>query len=482
MSATAGWVGVTGLGQIWRFGISVASTVILARLLVPADFGLLATVAPIIGFVDLLRDAGFSQALVQREEVTLEQSHGLFWMTMALTALLGLLLVLASPSISAFFHEPRLKAILWVSALSMQLSSFSSQPWAFLNRHLRFNTIAVIDAIQGTVGLLVSAVCAMLTHSYWAIVVGGLSTTVSGSILAVWFSRWTPGRPRFDADVIQMARFGAGVSFSNVFNFLSRNSDNLLIARADGPVPLGLYDRGYKLMLLPLTQMTWPVSRVLVPVLSRLQRSPEEYRSLYMMTITVMMTAAQPGLIAATVLATPLIATLLGDRWSGVAPIFVWLGAAGVEQVVTSSAGWLYLSQGRARDYATSGLVGSASTIGSFLIGLPWGPVGVAAAYAISDYLVRLPFAWWFVGRRGPVTHRDLAACLTPHVVAGVLSAASLFAIRYSTQNAGNLAYLVPVIAATYIIYVAVLLVFPAKRRVAGAIYTKMKLRVLRKA
>ena len=476
---TAFWVVVTGAGQAWRFILSVASAVVLARLLLPRDFGLIATVAPIVGFIDLLRDAGFSQALVQRENVTEEQGHALFWMVMLISAVLGVLLVVCSPLIAAAFHEPRLVGLLAASAFSMQIASFSSQPWAWLNRNLRFRAIASIDAAQGTVGLAVSVVLAGLTHSYWSIVIGGICTTLTSAILAVWISGWRPGRPTFDKTVIQMARFGAGVSFSNITNFLSRNSDNLLIARFSGQVPLGYYDRAYKLMLLPLNQVSFPISRVLVPVLSRQQAFPTEYRRTFLTTISYIMAATQPGLIAATVLAAPFISTLLGPKWAGSIPIFAWLGAAAVQQTVTTSTGWLLLSQGRGRDYAISGLFGSVTAISAFLLGLRWGPVGVAAAYTIVDFGLRMPFAWWFTTRHGPVTLKVVFATLGPHLGAVLVSTAVVLVFKIAFHVDG-LSGLMAGIVLSYLTYLAALMPFDSKRQLVKTTLVQIRRRVRR--
>ena len=251
-------------------------------------------------------------------------------------------------------------------------------------------------------------------------------------------------------------------------NFLSRNADNLLIANRFGPTPLGYYDRAYKLMLLPLNQITWPVSRVLVPVLSRLQDRPKQYSETYLTTITLIMAVTQPGLIAVTVLCRPFILLLLGEKWVPAIPIFQWLSAAAIHQVVTSSHGWLYLSQGRARDYAASGAFASVTTVSAFLIGLHWGPVGVAAAYAISDYLVRVPFAWLYVGRKGPVRTGVLLKTLWPHLLGAVASIVALLAFQRMTQPKGVFPLTLGLLIA-YACYLPLLLTSAGKRRLTSS-------------
>ena len=457
------WVAATGVSQAWKFMLTVASTIVLGRLLSPQDFGLVATIGPIVGFIDLIKDLGFSQALIQRDKVSTEQAHALFWTSAVLTAAAGLLLVALSPLVAGFFHEPRLAPLLLTAALSMQFSAMGAQAWAFLNRRLQFYDIAAIDVIQSTVSLCVSAAIAFVTHSYWALVLGGLAATFVSASLAILRSGWRPGRPRFDAGVAQMLKFGAGVSISNIMNYLSRNSDNLLIAKGYGSTQLGLYDRAYKLMLFPISQISWPLSRVLTPVLSRAKGTPGHYRELYLSTLTLLMLATQPALIVATVYAHATVVALLGAKWSLSAPIFAWLGAAAIGQVASTTIGWLYLSQGRSRHYAISGLVTSTSTIISFVAGLPWGPVGVATAYAVSDYLFRLPFAIWYVGRVGPVSSRNILRSAWAHGLACSVVLAAAFGLRHVVDSPGLLE-LVCIVAAAYPLYALVLCLDATKR------------------
>ena len=466
---TARWVGITGAAQVWKFAISLTSTVILGRLLVPADFGLVATIGPLVAFADLLRDLGFTQAVVQRREISMGEVNALFWLSVLITIVLATLLSLASPAVAALFHEPRLTSLLIVAAWTLVLGSFSALPLAWLNRQLRFSVIAGIEMVASAMSLTAAATCAWLTHSYWALMIASVGYTLSAAVLSQWASGWRPGRPAFGPSVMEMAKFGAGVSTANIFNFLARNADNLLIAMADGPALLGLYDRAYKLMLLPLTQVTWPVSRVLAPVLTRQRDDPARYRATYFNAVGYMMLATQPGLIVAVLYAEPVIKILLGPRWDGVAPIFAWLGFAAIQQLASSSFGWLFLSQGRARDLALSSLVGSAIAVTSFLVGLPHGPLGVAAAYAAADWSLRLPFALWLVGHRGPIGVKALLeTAVLPHAAASTAAALTAWGAG-AVVRTHALPFFVLAVPLSYAAYLGVLSIWPSKRRLVGS-------------
>jgi PST family polysaccharide transporter len=276
-------------------------------------------------------------------------------------------------------------------------------------------------------------------------------------------SGFRPGKPQFDGETREMIGFGSGISGFNLANYLSRNADKLLIGKLFGDNALGFYDRAYRLLLFPLSQIHAPIGRVMIPMLSRSLSDPARYKRAYMECVSILLLATQPAILFATVYSEDVFRILLGDRWLGSAPIFAWLGIAGLQQVMTSTVGWLYISQGRGGGFFWIGLFGAVTTVAAFVAGLPWGPVGVAAAYTISDYLIRLPVIWAAAGRVGPVETRDLYSMALPHALSTAVAALALLALKPAIGRAdiltcGLLACL------SFIVYLAVLMLFPEKR------------------
>jgi PST family polysaccharide transporter len=455
-------IGVTAIGQAFRFVLTLVSAATLARLLLPSDFGLLAAVAPVIAFAELVRDLGFAQAIVQRKDVTDQQLTALFCLMLLITLLLCGILIGISGVVAEFYGDVRIGPILSASTVGILFGAIGSQGLAILNRNLRFSTIVIIDVVQAFTNFFVAAVTAVLTGSYWALIAGSIAMSAVGALLSLLLSRWRPAKPRFDSAVLHMVKFGANVSFSNVLNYVSRNADNVLIGHTYGAGPLGLYDRAYKLMLLPMWQITYPISRVLVPILSRIE-NPKDYRKHYFRAVTLLAMGTQPILIALVCRPHAAVGLLLGSHWAMAAPIFGWLGAVAIHQVITSTHGWLYLSQGRAGDYAKIAAFGAFTSVISFAVGLHWGALGVAIAYTLSDYLVRFPFAWLFAGRRGPVTTDALINLIAPHVAACLAAAVGVLLIsRILPLN--NFIILTVSAVVSYTIYIAVLCIFPSKR------------------
>jgi polysaccharide transporter, PST family len=454
---------ITGTAQAWRLVTGFLLTVVTTRLLAPSDFGILAMAATATALIALLKDLGISQAIIQRDTISHGQINSLFWVSIAASISFALLLGASAPLIARFYAEPKVELLTIAFAALVLIGGPQAVPAAILNRNSRFNELAIIDVASATTALAIGVTGALLWQSYWALYVSAAAATIVSGV-GIWVSsRYRPGVPRFDANTAQMLRFGSHISGFNLVNYLSRNCDNILIGRFQGIDQLGLYDRAYRLLLFPITQLHGPMGQVLVPLLSRLQADPNRYRNTYAEAVSLIMIAAQPGILFAIICAPQLFELLFGDRWIAAAPIFQWLGIAALHQVMTSTTGWLFLSQGRGSDFFKLGAYGAVVTIASFVIGLPWGPVGVAASYTAANYVVLLPLVWVSTGRRGPVSCRDLVRLAIPHAAATFVAAAILEIVQYNLQSIG-VGRMMALIALAYLVYACVILLFAAKR------------------
>ena len=458
---------VTGAAQGLKLLISFASVVILARLLSPEDFGLLAATAPVVAFVGLLQSLGLQQAIVQRAELhgaLLDQS---FWLSL-LSGLLAAVVVLASaPAVAAFYGDPRMVGILRWTSLALLFGVLGTVPSGLLARDLRFGVLAFADVASAAIGLVVAAALAWRGWGYWSLVAAPIAT--AATVLAImWNSaRWWPRRFKgpLDHDLIV---FGANLTGFNFVNFLSRNADNVLIGRFVGLDALGLYDRAYKLLLFPLQNVAWPLSRVMVPILSRVQAEPGRLRAIFVRVMWLLGAMMMPGIAAVTMTAAEVVDVLFGPRWAGVAPIFAWLGAAGFAQVILSNIGWVFMARGRTGLMFKLGLFGSAVTVAAFVVGLRGGAVGVAAAYAISGYLIRVPVQLAVVHRMGPVRWSDLAAILGTLGAAAVASALVVTALRPEFASLPSIVIVTVSVAVNYAAAALALLSVPASRAALG--------------
>jgi PST family polysaccharide transporter len=222
-----------------------------------------------------------------------------------------------------------------------------------------------------------------------------------------------------------MMRTGGHVTSYNLVKFLVRNADTVLVARYAGSAAAGMYDRCYRLMMLPVQNINAPLSRLLLPLLSRNLETPAVYRRQFLLAARAVTLASAPGISVATATSSALMPFLLGERWQAAGPIFFWLGLACLAQPVVNLTGVLLVTSGHTRRLMNIGVLASLETLVALTIGIHWGPVGVAAAYFLS-VAVHLPVHFWWVSRGSAVSAWDLwRAQLEPLLgaaVAGLLS------------------------------------------------------------
>src|SRR5712692_4022203 len=262
---------VTAGAQIGRFALNLASAVILARLLVPADFGLVAMVATLTGFLRIFKDAGLSTATVQKDKITQAQVSNLFWVNVSVSAFLSLIVAGLAPAVAWFYREPRLLRVTLALSIAFAVSGSVVQHQALLNRQMRYKALAMIDIAAAACGLLVGIAMAGLGCGYWSLVGMQLATTLAELVLTLSVSRWRPQRPMRRSGTRPMLNFGASLTLADFVRRLAAGTDTLLLGRFYGAEATGLYSRATVLLMRPLEQVIMPFEAVFMPVLSRLQ-------------------------------------------------------------------------------------------------------------------------------------------------------------------------------------------------------------------
>lgn len=458
--------GATALAQVLKFGLQFGSQIVLARMLGPTQFGLVAMVAPLLGLVITLNDFGFGQAIVQRGEISLRQVSAVFWLNLAIGAAFTLAMMLAAPLIVALYGEPRALGVTLASAPLILLTSLSVVPMALLNRQMRFASLAAVEVGAMLSGLASGIAAAWLGAGYWSLVIMQAVNASVALLLAWWRCGWWPGRPQREPGTGALMRFGTNLMGANVAAYLTTSADNVVVGMASGPVALGLYDRSYNLVVKPLGQLMAPIGRVALPLLSRWLAAPTRYGRAYVLMVQLSIAACVPGLIATIACAGPLITLLLGDKWAPMTPIFVWICVGGIAVPLTASTYWLFITQDRTGEQMRFNMACAAISLASFVLGAPWGPVGVAMVAALSYTLLQTPLVVWAATRRGPVTLAMLRAGLLPLAAAGVLAAVA--AAGTARLGLPRSLLVVAVYAASYGTFACALLALPAGRRLVA--------------
>jgi PST family polysaccharide transporter len=434
VQAPPGFIGkgsaITLTGQGTKILVQLMSTAVLGRLLMPADFGMMGTVGPLLTFFVVFRDLGLTNVAVQRPDISHQEVSNLFWINVGAGCVLGLVVASLGPSVALFYRDDRLAAIVAFLASTFVINGISAQHFAVMQRRFNIVRLVSIDVGSTAVGIAVGIAAAFFGCGYWSLAIIPVVTQALSMLLATATSSWWPGRPRWHSEMIGLIRSGGGYAGFNLFNFLSRNLDQILIGRTLGETTLGYYSRAYNLMLLPLSQVTNPLAQVMMPTLSRLVDDPPAYRAAYLGTVRRVMFLCCPLVMANVVGADWAVGLLLGPKWTPTVGIYAALGISALVQPVGNSTGWLFISQGRARDMFLWGIFSSVVVALSFLVGLQWGVLGLAWSYTLVQFLIISPALWYWVGRHGPVLFRDLAGSTLPFLLVSAVDAALFLLLR----------------------------------------------------
>jgi O-antigen/teichoic acid export membrane protein len=382
-------------GQVFSFVISISSTFILARLLLPSDYGLVAMVSAITGIVGVFHDLGLSSAVIQKEHIDQEQVSSVFWINAAISLLLAILISLAAPLLVYFYEEPKLLSITLVFAGSILFTGFSLQHNALMKRQMKFKALSLIQIISTVFSLIVGIVLAYFGFGYWALVAATILNPVTSSFILWIVCDWRPSITLNISRIRDFLRFGAGMTGFDLLNYFSRNMDNILIGKFAGSIALGLYSKAYQLLMLPINQLRNPLNAVALPVLSTLQSDYVKYANFYRQYLFALAFFSMPIVVYLGVYSEELVMVILGEQWTGAAYIFKILAIAAFVQPVISTQGLVLITTGKVNKYFKTGLVGAITLTTAFAIGIQWGVEGVAMAYSIVVYLTFLPIMWY---------------------------------------------------------------------------------------
>ena len=405
------------------------STVVLARLLAPEDYGLVGMVTAAIGVLRIFKDAGLSTATVQRESINGELVSTVFWINVSLGLGMALFSIALAPALVVLYHEPRLYWITLVLASIFILDAAGAQHQALLRRRMHFKALAIVDIISMLAGLAVSLIMATAGYGYWALVGMPLAMAVA-TMLGVWIAEpWRPGRPRRGCGAGSMMRFGGYLTGSNLLNYLFRNSDNMLIGWYWGAGPLGFYQKAYSLLMLPITQVNSPLSGVAIPTLSRLQSDPERQKRFFVSGYSIAVSITLPIVVVAAIFSDDVIRLLLGPKWLSAVGIFRLLAPAALMGAVLNPFGWLFISSGRADRQFYFGIFWTGLIILAFAAGLRFGPGGVAAGYSIASCILALPLCIYAI-RGTAIRISDLSRAMQPPLAAVIPAALAAWALK----------------------------------------------------
>jgi PST family polysaccharide transporter len=361
----------------------IAFSIFLARLLTPAEYGLIGMLTVLSGFATVIGEAGLNSALVYLKDADEETFSTAFWMQLSINLLFTVIFFFGAGWIAGFYGSPVLRPLTQLMSVTFVLQSVGSIQTAILSRHMNFKAIAIATFAAALLSSICALVLALFGMGVWALAWQVISNIV---VLLIGTSLATKWRPRlcFSRPIAKkMTGYGTYLLLNNGINYWLRNGDNLLIGRSLGAAPLGIYNRAYTLMLLPLQNISSILGQVMFSTLSRTRDDMVEFRRLYIQSIRLIAIIAFPIMGGLSVLSLPIILVLYGSQWAGAAPILQILSLVGLLQCIIFPVGWIYNSLGYNKDQFRVTLILAPTFFVLIMLGLSYGLLGVTWGYAI---------------------------------------------------------------------------------------------------
>jgi PST family polysaccharide transporter len=388
-----------GFIKIWTqaaaFILRTGSLMVLARLLDPKDFGLVAMVTAVTGIFDIFKTAGLSIVTIQRDKISDEQVSTLFWVNIGVGGLLSGLTLAIAPALAAFYHEPRLFWIAFALAFGFLVNAAGVQHNALLQRQMRFGTLAAIDLACLSASAAVGIGMALLGFGYWSLV--GMTLVLPAvATTCVWIlGRWVPGRPHRGIGIRSMLKFGGTVTLDSLVMYIGYNAEKVLLGRYWGTEALGIYGRAYQLVNLPTRNLNSAIGGVAYSALSRLQNDPPRFKAYFLKGYSLVLAMTLPITIGCSLLASDLILVVLGPKWKDAIVLLRLLAPTILAFALIDPFSWLLVAMGRVMRSLKIGLVIAPLVIAAYFVGLPHGPKGVALGYSAMMMILIIPVIAW---------------------------------------------------------------------------------------
>lgn len=408
--------------QFLRFFIQVISTVILARIISPEGFGLFGMVLVVVTFVNTLKNAGLSEATIQRKEITVPEVSNIFWINLLICTFFGLFVLGVSPLISSFFDQPELLILCMSMSIPLVLQGVSIQYRALITRSFEFKSLACVDVFSQLIGTIFAIVSALNGLGYWALVVQVLTSAGVEMAMLILITRWLPQRYDTRVSVRPFLSYGFNLAGANLLNYTARSVDNIIIGRTSSAYDLGVYIKAYQLLLMPVAQINNPATKVALPYLSRYQADSSAFREAYKNCLFAISFLTIPIIGFMSVASNEIILVVLGPKWVDAVLVFQVLLPAVFVTATNVATGWVYQSLGTTRRQLLWTLFATPFMVFAMLFAARWGMLGVAVSVSLSMFLLR-PFGIMYCFRGTPLGLADFyKTILSPTLMAFLAS------------------------------------------------------------
>jgi O-antigen/teichoic acid export membrane protein len=445
-------------------GLNAVQTLVVAHLLEPSDFGLMASAMVLLALGWSFSDAGLASAIVARK-TTREALSSLYWMNLLVGAVVAALVIALAPLVASFYHQPRLEGIIRTAALIFVIGPIGQQFGWLLEKELRFRTFGIVQIVSAIAGTCVAIAGAALGAGVYALVAGMLATGLMTSALlsAIAWRQWRPMLRFRWSDVRAYIDFGLYQMGERSVNYLVGNTDYVLIGRVLGPATLGTYSIAYQLVIRPVMYLNPMLNRVAFPVLATRQEDNAALRRGYLHVVRLVAYVTLPLMLGLAVLAPQFVAVVLGDKWAASAPVLAVLCGVGALRSLANPVGSILLAKNRPDLGFKGNLIMLVVMASVLLIAVQSGIIAVAWA-SLGVTLLAL-CAWQLLLRRlVGLSLAEYARVLRPPVTFSVLMAATVAVLQFVLAQAsvGSALTLCATVALGAVVYLSLLARFDA--------------------
>ena len=409
-----------GISRTTHFVSHLAVTVILARLLKPSDFGLLGMANVFVSMITLLNERGWSGALVQNQNVDARHFSSVFWVNIIFSIAMMGILFCSAPFIAVFYKSPEVSSILRVLSLVFVIDSFVIVQRALCTKELNFKNLGIIDIISSVFGGVIGVYCGFKGFGVWSLVLQIISQNSVAALLFWFTSSWRPTFMLSLTALKQIYRFSVTVTFNAVLANITANIDYFLIGKFLGAQALGYYTLAFKFMMLPVRNIAWIVSSVMLPALSKVQANIEKVANNYLKMIKGISLIAVPLMAVLFVIIPEFIHGVIGDKWYPATILVRIFCICGVFRSIHLTCHPLILSQGRADLQLKLTILVNGVLIGAIVCGLKWGILGVTTAFTIAE-LCLVPYVLYRAGKLINLKLKDMSSHLIHIFVFGTI-------------------------------------------------------------
>lgn len=411
-------------GQATRAVLGGLNILVLMWILEPGDFGLFAIASIATALMGVIANLGLSEFTVQSRRIDADTVSALFLLNAGLGLAAACALVALAPTIAWVYGDAPLAPLLVALAPTVVLAAAAHQHIALLQRAMQWaalERVAILAQLAATVAAIGLALGA--GAGVWALV-AQVWVASGATLVLVWTaSAWRPTRRPDWREARAAVAFGLPLMGFGLVNFLHRQGDDALIGWRWGASELGLYNRAYAILMLPMQTINAPVASALIPVLSRLAAEPERWRRTYLDALAVIVLISSGMAAGMSAVAQPAVVVLFGPEWAEAGAILAVLALALFGSPL-NTAGWIYISLGRSRHMMAWSLVATPILLICFFVGVGYGAFGVAVAYALALNLLLVP-GLWFAIRGTALSGRDLLGAIAPGHACGLVACAA---------------------------------------------------------